>query len=56
MDDECILDEAKFFDPATKQWGYAVICCEPSHQKRPEPCPSEREMFRLPPRIDGSDE
>lgn len=42
----CILDEARFFDPVTRQWGYAVVCSNPTH-KGPNPCPAEREMFRL---------
>lgn len=43
----CVLDEARFVDPETKEWGYAVICTNSTH-KGPEPCPEEREMFRLP--------
>lgn len=51
--DECILDEARFFDPETREWGYAVICCHPDHMKLLTPCPSEREMFRIPAHNDG---
>lgn len=39
----CHLDEARFFDPSTGEWGYVVICVQPDHA----PCPSEREMFRF---------
>jgi hypothetical protein len=29
---DCILDEARFFDPETRLWGYEVICCHLDHQ------------------------
>lgn len=38
-----VLDEARFFDAETGEWGYVVICCEPTHA----PCPAERELFRF---------
>jgi|GEM_PF-5678561 len=41
--DECILDEARFFDADTRRWGYAVICCNSRHGN--QQCPAEREIF-----------
>lgn len=41
----CILDTARFF--SDDSWGYAIICTNPTH-KGPEPCPDERDIFRLP--------
>lgn len=38
----CILDEARFFDSASGEWGYAVICVA-AHD-----CGHHREMFRQP--------
>ena len=46
--DACVLDTARFFDPATQQWGYEVTCETKSHNG--PTCPGEREIFRLPPR------
>lgn len=53
--DDCILDEARFFDPETGEWGYEVVCEHPDHRKLPDRCPTEREMFRRPARVLGND-
>lgn len=41
----CILDECRFYDPVTGEWGYAVVCVRTSHADR-DRCPGEHEMFR----------
>jgi hypothetical protein len=45
--DGCLLDEWRFFDPATQQGGYEIVCLNDAHKQR---CPREGEMFRLAPR------
>jgi hypothetical protein len=46
--DGCLLDEWRFFDSATQQWGYEIVCLTDSHRNRK--CPREGEMFRQSPR------
>jgi hypothetical protein len=48
-DDEmpCVLDECRFFDTATGEWGYEVLCVSAFHGHR-ESCPGEHEMMRFP--------
>lgn len=43
----CLLDEQRFFDAETKQWGYDIVCLNDTHKNIK--CPSEREIFRLDP-------
>lgn len=40
----CELDEQRFFDSETKEWGYEIVCVNQSHKNIK--CPAEREILR----------
>lgn len=42
----CELDTGRHFDPSTHEVVYGVICVNQDHVGA---CPTERELFRLPP-------
>ena len=44
----CDLDEWRFHDPETDEYGYEIVCVNPEH--RLYVCPREGEMFRFKPR------
>lgn len=44
MDEDCVLDELRFFDTVSREWGYDVVCLLVGHYDRT--CPGEHEMFR----------
>lgn len=43
----CELDEQRFYDSETKQWGFDIVCLNKAHKN--VKCPSEREILRLDP-------